>query len=97
MTASVLKTAVFNSAGSKSSTNSFKFCFNSKDIDDLFSFNSSADFGSEYLLFSSSKALSTKCKSVLVISEKFYIATGLPFRYKMASIFVISLMLSTFF
>ena len=73
ITASVLKTAVFNSAGSKSSTNSFKLCFNSKDIDDLFSFILSADFESEYFLFSSSMEIATKFISALVISDKFFL------------------------
>ena len=89
ITASVLKTAVFNSDGSKSSTNSFKSCFNSKDINDLLSHNSNADSGSEYLIFSFSIAISTKFISVLVNSDKLFLSIGLPFRYKTASIFVI--------
>ncbi len=79
---------MFNSAGSKSSTNEFRFLFNSKDIDELFSTISKAEFFSAYLFFRYVITAATLLISEQVISERFFFVTGLPFKYKTASIFV---------
>ena len=51
MVANVLNSDVFKSEGSKSSTNSLRLDFNSREKLLLASFNSIAEFGLEYLLF----------------------------------------------
>ena len=80
MVAKVLNSEVFNSDGSKSSTNSLRLLFNSRQKVLLTSFNFKAEFGFEYLIFSSFIALLTKLISELVISERFFFVIGFPFK-----------------
>ena len=89
ITAKVLRTDVFSSDGNKSSTNSLRFCFSSSDIEESFLINSRAEDEFEYFIESSFIALLTEFISELVISANDFLGTGLPFRYKTASIFVI--------
>ena len=49
-----------------------------------------ADLGSEYFIFKSFNALLIEFISVLVISDRSFFDIGLPFKYKTASILVIS-------
>jgi len=84
--ASVLNTAVFSSAGSKSSTNSFNDCLSSSDTLFLSSIKSSAEDCSAYFDLSSLIAELTEFISESVISVMDFFVRGLPFRYKTASI-----------
>ena len=52
------------------------------------SFNTIADFESEYFSFNSSNALIIEFMSELIISERFFFEMGLPLRYKTASTLV---------
>ncbi len=86
--ASVLKTAMLRSAGSNSSTNSFKDSFSSNDTSLFFSIKFSAEELILYFNFSSSIEDSTEMISEFVISDKVFLDNGLPFKYKTASILV---------
>ena len=87
--ANVLNSDVFKSEGSKSSTNSLRLDFSSREKLLLFtSFNSIAEFGLEYLFFRSLIASFIELISELVISERSFFVTGLPFRYRTASTLV---------
>jgi len=86
--ANVLNSEVFKSDGSKSSTNSFRLDFSSREKLLLISFNSIADFGFEYLIFRSLIASFIELISELVISERSFFVIGLPFKYRTASTFV---------
>ena len=89
MVANVLSSDVFNSEGNKSSTNSLSDDFNSRQYVLLSSFNSIAELELQYLIFNSSIALFIDLISEFVISERSFLDTGLPFKYKTASILVI--------
>ena len=52
------------------------------------SFNSIADFGFEYFFFNSMIAFIIEFISELVISARFFLEIGLPFRYNTASTLV---------
>ena len=86
--ANVLNSDVFKSEGSKSSTNSLRLDFSSREKLLLTSFNSIADFWSEYLFFKSLIASFIELMSESVISERSFFVIGLPFKYKTASILV---------
>ena len=86
--AKVLNSEVFNSEGSKSSTNSLRLDFNSRQKLLFTSFISIAEFGLEYFIFSSLIALFIESISELVISERSFFVIGLPFKYRTASILV---------
>ena len=88
MVANVLNSEVFNSEGSKSSTKLLRLDFNSRQKLLFTSFNSIAEFGLEYLIFSSLIASFIELISELVISERSFLVIGLPFKYKTASILV---------
>jgi len=86
MVASVLSTAVLRSAGSNSSTNSFKLSLSSKEISLFFSIKSSAEDLLLYFNLSSLIAVLTEMISEFVISANVFLDNGLPFKYKTASI-----------
>ena len=86
--ANVLNSDVFKSEGSKSSTNSLRLDFSSREKLLLTPFNSIAQLGLEYLFFRSLIASFIELISVLVISESSFFVIGLPFKYRTASILV---------
>ena len=86
--ANVLNSDVFKSEGSRSSTNSLRLDFNSREKLLLTTFNSIADLGLEYLFFRSLIASFIELISELVISERSFFVTGLPFKYRTASTLV---------
>ena len=86
--AKVLNSDVFKSEGSKSSTNSLRLDFSSREKLLLTSFNSIAEFGLEYLLFRTLIASFIEFISELVISERSFFVIGLPFKYRTASTLV---------
>ena len=86
--ARVLNSDVFKSEGNKSSTNSLRLDFNSRQKLLFTSFISIADFGLEYFTFRSLIALFIESISELVISERSFFVIGLPFKYRTASILV---------
>ena len=86
--ANVLNSDVFKSEGSKSSTNSLRLDFSSREKLLLISFNSIADFGFEYLIFRSLIASLIELISELIISESSFFVIGLPFKYRTASTLV---------
>ncbi len=88
MVANVLNSDVFKSEGSKSSTNSLRLVFNSREKLLLTSFSSIADFGFEYFFFRSLIASFIELRSELVISERSFFVIGLPLRYRTASTLV---------
>ena len=88
MVANVLNSDVFKSEGSKSSTNSLRLDFSSREKLLLTSFNSIAEFELEYLFFRYLIASFIEFISELVISERSFLVIGLPFRYRTASILV---------
>ncbi len=88
MVANVLNSDVFKSEGSKSSTNSLRVEFSSREKLLLTSFSSMAEFGFEYLFFRSLIASLIELISELVISERSFFVIGLPFRYRTASTLV---------
>jgi len=93
MVANVLNSDVFKSDGSKSSMNSLRLDFSSREKLLLSSFNSIAELGLEYLFFRSFIASFIELISELVISERSFLVIGLPFKYRTASTFVTSSML----
>ena len=88
MVANVLNSDVFKSEGSKSSTNSLRLDFNSREKLLLTEFNSIAELGLEYLFFRSLIASLIELISELVISESSFFVMGLPFKYRTASTLV---------
>ena len=78
--ANVLNSDVFNSEGSKSSTKLLRLDLSSRQKQLFTSFNSIAEFGSEYLFFRSLIASFIKLISELVIFEISVIVIGLPFK-----------------
>ena len=86
--ANVLNSDVFKSEGSKSSTNSLRLDFSSREKLLLTSFNSIADLGFEYLIFRSLIASLIELISESVISESSFLVIGLPFKYRTASTLV---------
>ena len=86
--ANVLNSDVFKSEGSKSSTNSLRLDFSSREKLLLTSFNSIADLGVEYLFFRSLIASFIELISEFVISERSFFVIGLPFKYRTASTLV---------
>ena len=71
--ANVLNSDVFKSEGSKSSTNSFRLDFSSREKLLLTPFNSIAELGLEYLFFRSLIASFIALISELVISERSFL------------------------
>ena len=88
MVANVLNSEVFKSEGSKSSTNSLRLDFSSREKLLLTAFSSIAELGFEYLFFRSLIASLIELISELVISERSFFVTGLPFKYRIASTLV---------
>jgi len=86
--ANVLNSDVFKSEGSKSSTNSLRLDFSSREKLLLTAFNSIAELGFEYLFFRTLIASLIEFISELVISERSFFVIGLPFKYRTASTFV---------
>jgi len=86
--ANVLNSDVFKSEGSKSSTNSLRLDFSSREKLLLTAFNSIAELGLEYLFFRSLIASLIALIAELVISERSFFVIGLPFKYRTASILV---------
>ena len=86
--ANVLNSDVFKSEGSKSSTNSLRVDFSSREKLLLTAFNSIAELGLEYLFSRSLIASFMEFISVLVISDRSFFVIGLPFKYRIASILV---------
>ena len=86
--ANVLNSDVFKSEGSKSSTNSLRLDFSSREKLLLTSFKSIAELGSEYLIFRSLIASFIELMSELVISDRSFFVIGLPFKYRTASTLV---------
>ena len=86
--ANVLNSDVFKSEGSKSSTNSLRLDFSSREKLLFTAFNSIAEFGLEYLLFRSLIASFIELMSELVISERSFFVIGLPLKYRTASTLV---------
>jgi len=86
--ANVLNSDVFKSEGSKSSTNSFRVDFSSREKLLLTAFNSIAELGLEYLFVRSLIASFIELISELVISERSFFVIGLPFKYRTASTLV---------
>ena len=80
MVAKVLNSDVFKSDGSKSSTKSLRFDFNSRQKLLLTSFNSIAEFEFEYLVFKFLIASLTELISEFVISVRSFFVIGLPFK-----------------
>ena len=71
--ANVLNSDVFRSEGSKSSTNSLRLDFSSREKLLLITFNSMAELGLEYLFFRSLIASFIEFISELVISERSFL------------------------
>ena len=88
ITAKVLSTEFFKSAGSKSSTNSLRDCFSSNEIEELLIIISKAEEEWPYFSESCLIASFTEFRSEFVISDNVFLETGLPFKYKTASILV---------
>ena len=88
--ANVLNSDVFKSEGSKSSTNSLRLDFSSREKLLLTSFISIAEDWLEYLFLRSLIASFIELISELVISERSFFVIGLPFKYRTASTFVTS-------
>ena len=88
MVANVLNSDVFKSEGSKSSTNSLRLDFSSREKLLLTAFNSIAELGLEYLFLRSLIASFIELISELVISERSFFVIGLPFKYRTASTLV---------
>jgi len=88
MVANVLNSDVLRSEGSKSSTKSLRLDFNSRQKLLFTSFNSIAEFGSEYLFFRSLIASFIELISELVISERSFFVIGMPYKYRTASTLV---------
>ena len=88
MVANVLNSDVFKSEGSKSSTNSLRLDFSSREKLLLIAFNSIAELGLEYLFFKSLIASFIELISEFVISERSFFVIGLPFKYRTASTLV---------
>ena len=88
MVANVLNSDVFKSDGSKSSTNSLRLDFSSREKLLLTSFKSIAEFGLEYLFFRYSIESFIELISELVISARSLLDIGLPFKYRTASTLV---------
>ena len=88
--ANVLNSDVFKSEGSKSSTNSLRLDFSSREKLLFTTFNSIAELGLEYLFLRSLIASFIEFISELVISERSFFVIGLPFKYRTASTFVTS-------
>ena len=86
--ANVLNSDVFKSEGSKSSTNSLRLDFSSREKLLLTAFNSIAELGLEYLFLRSLIASFIEFISELVISERSFFVIGLPFKYRTASTLV---------
>jgi len=86
--AKVLNSEVFKSEGSKSSTNSLRLDFSSREKLLLNAFKTIAELGLEYLFFRSLIASFIEFISELVISERSFFVIGLPFKYRTASILV---------
>jgi len=86
--AKVLNSDVFKSEGSKSSTNSLRLDFSSREKLLLTSFNSIAELALEYFFFRSFIASFIELISELVISERSFFVIGLPFKYRTASTLV---------
>ena len=86
--ANVLNSDVLNSEGSKSSTKLLRLDFSSRQKLLFTSFNSSAEFGLEYLFLRSSIESFIDLISELVISERSFFVIGLPFKYRTASTLV---------
>ena len=86
--ANVLNSDVFKSEGSKSSTNSLRLDFSSREKLLFTAFNSIADLGLEYLFFRSLIASFIEFISESVISERSFFVIGLPFKYRTASTLV---------
>ena len=86
--ANVLNSDVFKSEGSKSSTNSLRLDFSSREKLLLTSFISIAEFGLEYLFLRSLITSFIELISELVISERSFLVIGLPFKYRTASTLV---------
>ena len=86
--ANVLNSDVFRSEGSKSSTNSLRLVFSSREKLLFTSFNSIAELGWEYLFFRSLIASFIELISELVISERSFFVIGMPFKYRTASTLV---------
>ena len=86
--ANVLNSDVFKSEGIKSSTNSLRLDFNSREKLLFTSFNSIADVGLEYLFFRFLIASFIELISELIISESSLFVIGLPFKYRTASTLV---------
>ena len=78
--ANVLNSDVFNSEGSKSSTKLLRLDFSSRQKLLFTSFNTIAEFGLEYLFLSSLIASFIELISELVISDRSFLETGLPFK-----------------
>ena len=78
--AKVLNSDVFNSEGSKSSTNSLREDFSSRQKLLFTSFNSIAEVGLEYLFLRSLIASFIELTSEFVISERSFLVNGLPFK-----------------
>ena len=88
--ANVLNSDVFKSEGSKSSTNSLRLDFSSREKLLSTSFNTIAELELEYLFFRSIITLFIELISDLVISERSLFDIGLPFKYRTASTLVTS-------
>ena len=78
--ANVLNSDVFNSEGNKSSTKSLRLDFSSRQKLLFISFNTIAEFGLEYFAFKFLIASFNELMSDLVISERFFLDIGLPFK-----------------
>ena len=86
--ANVLNSDVFKSEGSKSSTNSLRLDFSSREKLLFTAFNSIAELGLEYLFFRSVIASFIELISEFVISERSFFVIGLPLKYRTASTLV---------
>ena len=86
--ANVLNSDVFKSEGSKSSTNSLRLDFSSREKLLFTAFNSIAELGLEYFFLRSLIASFIELISELAISERSFLVTGLPFKYRTASTLV---------
>ena len=78
--AKVLNSDVFNSDGSKSSTNSSREDFSSRQKLLFTSFNTIAEFGLEYLILRFLIASFIELISEFVISDRSFFVIGLPFK-----------------
>ena len=86
--ANVLNSDVFKSEGSKSSTNSLRLDFSSREKLLSTLFNTMDELGLEYLFFRYLIASFIELISELVISDRSFFVTGLPFKYRTASTLV---------